>query len=93
VQSSVTQPIPRCLCDFATRDDERVIHENTLADLGIENVMPKHHGHLIVDFGDDGTNELQVWFISEHLVDVPLVRADAPASEKEVPKSKSAGVR
>lgn len=40
------------------------------------------------DSGDDGTNdllisdvvrtnELQVWFISEHLVDVPLVQADA----------------
>jgi starvation-inducible DNA-binding protein len=54
--------------------------------------------------GDDGTNdllvsdvirtnELQVWFISEHLVDVPLVRADAPASEKEAPKSKTAGAR
>jgi starvation-inducible DNA-binding protein len=56
------------------------------------------------DSGDDGTNdllvsdiirtnELQVWFISEHLVDVPLVRADAPASEKEPPKSRSAGAR
>jgi starvation-inducible DNA-binding protein len=56
------------------------------------------------DSGDDGTNdllvsdiirtnELQVWFISEHLVDVPLVRADAPASEKETPKSRSAGAR
>jgi starvation-inducible DNA-binding protein len=54
--------------------------------------------------GDDGTNdllvsdvirtnELQVWFISEHLVDVPLVRADAPASEKEAPKSKTAVAR
>ena len=53
--------------------------------------------------GDDGTNdllvsdvirtnELQVWFLSEHLVDVPLVRADAPASEKET-KSKSATAR
>src|SRR5690349_2017881 len=53
--------------------------------------------------GDDGTNdllvsdvirtnELQVWFLSEHLVDVPLVRADAPASEKET-KSKSAAAR
>ena len=43
--------------------------------------------------GDDGTNdlvvsdvirtnELQVWFLAEHLVDVPLVRADdAPAAE------------
>jgi starvation-inducible DNA-binding protein len=40
--------------------------------------------------GDDGTNdllvsdvirtnELQVWFLAEHLVDVPLVRADAKA--------------
>jgi starvation-inducible DNA-binding protein len=40
--------------------------------------------------GDDGTNdlvvsevlrtnELQVWFLSEHLVDVPLVRAAPPA--------------
>ena len=40
------------------------------------------------DSGDDGTNDLlvsevvrtneaQVWFISEHLVDVPLVKADA----------------
>jgi len=25
------------------------------------------------------TNELQVWFVAEHLVDVPLVRADAAA--------------
>src|SRR6516162_2339258 len=29
------------------------------------------------------TNELQVWFLSEHLVDVPMVRADAAAAEKE----------
>ena len=40
-------------------------------------------------FGDDGTNdllvsdvirtgELQAWFLAEHLVDTPLVRADAP---------------
>jgi starvation-inducible DNA-binding protein len=43
--------------------------------------------------GDDGTNdlvvsdvlranELQVWFISEHLVDVPLVRAEEPGERK-----------
>ena len=54
--------------------------------------------------GDDGTNdllvsdiirtnELQVWFISEHLVNVPLVQADAPPAEKESPKSKSASAR
>ena len=54
--------------------------------------------------GDDGTNdllvsdiirtnELQVWFLAEHLVDVPLVRADAPTSEKEPAKSKSASAR
>jgi len=54
--------------------------------------------------GDDGTNdllvsdiirtnELQVWFISEHLVDVPLVRADVAAAEKEPAKSKSASAR
>ena len=54
--------------------------------------------------GDDGTNdllvsdvirtnELQVWFLAEHLVDVPLVRADAPAAEKEAAKSKSASAR
>jgi starvation-inducible DNA-binding protein len=41
-------------------------------------------------FGDDGTNdlivsavirtgELQAWFLAEHLVDTPLVRADVPA--------------
>ena len=40
------------------------------------------------ELGDDGTNdlavsqvlrtnELQVWFLSEHLVDVPLVEPDA----------------
>jgi starvation-inducible DNA-binding protein len=51
--------------------------------------------------GDDGTNdllvsdvirsnELQVWFLAEHLVDVPLVKADAPA-EKSISKSASAG--
>ena len=54
--------------------------------------------------GDDGTNdvlvsdiirtnELQVWFLSEHLVDVPLVRADAPSAEKEAAKSRSASAR
>lgn len=43
--------------------------------------------HQADDAGDDGTNdllvsevirsnELQVWFLAEHLVDVPLVRAD-----------------
>jgi starvation-inducible DNA-binding protein len=43
--------------------------------------------------GDDGTNdllvsdiirtnELQVWFLSEHLVDVPLVKVDAPGKTK-----------
>src|SRR5271156_6064698 len=50
--------------------------------------------------GDDGTNdllvsdvirtnELQVWFVSEHLVDVPLVRADEPA-KAEVAKAAKA---
>jgi starvation-inducible DNA-binding protein len=54
--------------------------------------------------GDDGTNdllvsdvlrtnELQVWFLSEHLVDVPLVKADGPATEKEPLKAKSAGAK
>ncbi len=45
------------------------------------------------DSGDDGTNdllvsdiirtnELQVWFVAEHVVDVPLVKSDdAPKSE------------
>jgi starvation-inducible DNA-binding protein len=42
--------------------------------------------------GDDGTNdlvvsevlrrnELQVWFLSEHLVDVPLVKAEEPSAD------------
>jgi len=46
-----------------------------------------------VEIGDDGTNdmvisdvlrrnELQVWFISEHLVDVPLVHAVDPGVRK-----------
>jgi starvation-inducible DNA-binding protein len=45
------------------------------------------------DLGDDGTNdlvvsdvlranELQVWFLSEHLVEVPLVRAEEPRARK-----------
>jgi len=45
------------------------------------------------ELGDDGTNdmvisdvlranELQVWFLSEHLVDVPLVHAVEPAARK-----------
>ena len=57
-----------------------------------------------VDSGDDGTNdllvsdvirtnELQVWFLAEHLVDVPLVRAEEPVAEKEPVKSKSASAR
>lgn len=45
------------------------------------------------ELGDDGTNdlilsdvlrpnELQVWFVSEHLVDVPLVHAQDPGARK-----------
>lgn len=45
------------------------------------------------DLGDDGTNdlvvsdvlrtnELQVWFLSEHLVEAPLVRAEEPRGRK-----------
>jgi len=52
------------------------------------------------DSGDDGTNdllvsnvirtnELQVWFLAEHLVDVPLVRADDATSAEPV-KAKTA---
>jgi starvation-inducible DNA-binding protein len=43
------------------------------------------------ELGDDGTNdllvsdvlrtnELQVWFLSEHLVDVPLIKAQSTSS-------------
>ena len=50
-------------------------------------------GRRASDLGDDGTNdvvvsevlrrnELQVWFISEHLVDVPLVHAVDPGVRK-----------
>ena len=38
-------------------------------------------------------HELQVWFLSEHLVDVPLVKTDTPTTEKEPAKSKSASAR
>ena len=42
---------------------------------------------LAAEYGDDGTNdlivsnviranELQVWFVAEHVVDVPLARAE-----------------
>src|ERR1700727_3555250 len=52
------------------------------------------------DAGDDGTNdlvvsevirhnELQVWFLAEHLVDVPLVKAD-DAGKAEPVKAKAA---
>src|SRR5271163_4008097 len=52
------------------------------------------------DSGDDGTNdllvsnvirtnELQVWFLAEHIVDVPLVRAD-DATAAEPAKAKTA---
>jgi starvation-inducible DNA-binding protein len=48
---------------------------------------------LASDLGDDGTNdlvvsdvlranELQAWFLSEHLVDVPLVHAEPPSARK-----------
>jgi starvation-inducible DNA-binding protein len=47
----------------------------------------RHAARAAADHGDDGTNdllvssvlrtnELQVWFLAEHLVDVPVVRAD-----------------
>jgi len=46
--------------------------------------------HRASELGDDGTNdlvvsevlrtnELQVWFLSEHLVDMPLVKAEEPS--------------
>lgn len=45
------------------------------------------------ELGDDGTNdlvvsdvlranELQIWFLSEHLVEMPLVHAEEPAAQK-----------
>ena len=48
---------------------------------GLENVVKDHGlrprmvGTIPMDGGDDETNELQVWFLAEHLVDAPLVRA------------------
>lgn len=50
-------------------------------------------GHRASELGDDGTNdmvisdvlrtnELQVWFLSEHLVDMPLVHAKDPGLRK-----------
>src|ERR1043166_3462297 len=33
------------------------------------------------ELGDDGSNELQVWFLSEHLVDVPLIKGASKSSE------------
>ena len=47
---------------------------------------------IAAEKGDDGTNdllvsdvvrlnELQAWFIGEHVVDVPVVRADAGNSD------------
>jgi starvation-inducible DNA-binding protein len=50
-------------------------------------------GRKASELGDDGTNdmlisdvlrtnELQVWFTSEHLVDMPLVHAESPATRK-----------
>ena len=50
--------------------------------------------------GDDGTNdvlvsnvirtnELQVWFVAEHVVDTPVVRVDDAKGDE--PKSKGAG--
>src|SRR5262249_38690454 len=50
------------------------------------------------DAGDDGTNdllisdvirtnELQVWFVAEHVVDEPLVRGDQPAGGQPTAKS------
>lgn len=55
------------------------------------------------DAGDDGTNdlvvsevirtnELQVWFLAEHLVDVPLVKAD-DAGKAEPVKAKAASAK
>ena len=50
-------------------------------------------GHRASELGDDGTNdmvisdvlrtnELQIWFLSEHLVDMPLVHAKDPGLRK-----------
>ena len=55
------------------------------------------------DAGDDGTNdlvvseiirtnELQVWFLAEHLVDVPLVKADDAGTAQPV-KAKAASAK
>src|SRR5580692_1432834 len=55
------------------------------------------------DAGDDGTNdlvvsevirtnELQVWFLAEHLVDVPLVKADNAGATEPV-KAKAASAK
>jgi hypothetical protein len=57
---------------------------------------------LAAEAGDDGTNDLlvsdlirttekQVWFVSEHLVDVPLVRATEREGDS-MPKMRAAQV-
>jgi starvation-inducible DNA-binding protein len=67
-----------------------------------ESILKEAHtmAKLAADAGDDGTNdllvsevirtnELQVWFLAEHLVDVPLVKADDAAPEASA-RAKSA---
>src|SRR6266478_55610 len=43
-----TDPVPRCLGNLATRHDKGVIDQNAPAQLGIEDLVPEHHGHLVV---------------------------------------------
>ena len=62
-------------------DGERITRLDGLPDRDVQRL------HGPADGGDDGTNdlivsdlirrnELQVWFVSEHVVDAPLTQAD-----------------
>lgn len=48
------------------------------ADAILKEAQPLTHRHAPEIVSDViRTNELQVWFVAEHLVDVPLVRGDS----------------
>jgi hypothetical protein len=54
---------------------------------------PRYAAAHVAELGDDGTNdllvsevirtgEMEAWFLAEHLVDTPLVRADRPEEDR-----------
>ncbi len=65
----LADPVPGRLRNLTASDDERMVHQDALADLGIKDHVVEHHQNLIADLRDVGIAALA----GSGSVDLPLL--------------------